>query len=417
MTANTTRILWLGIGLAALAGPAEGSRLYVSNEDGESVTVLDTDTSAVIANIAIGKRPRGLKLNADGSRLFVAVSGLPKCPPSVPDEECAKLERDLKADGIAVVDTATHKVVKVLHAGSDPEQFALSRDGKRLFVANEDSATLSVVDIASGKIAQRVPVGREPEGVAVTPDGRWVLVTNESDNSVSIIDTGTLKIVKSVQVGKRPRDVAFTPDGRTAYVSGEFDASVYRMALPQGEPVERVIELRKEARPMGILLDSARNRLYVSTGRGGTVAVIDSAANKLVTEVKVGTRPWGIALSQDGRWLYTANGPSDDISMIDTSTLRAVRNVRVGRSPWGVAVGPERPASQRSGEAESSRSQSAAAVRLGLGFPIALGHLLRGVGVAEDPAAFTGQGRVFRVGRSFHEFVVAQGVGDAVDGA
>jgi YVTN family beta-propeller protein len=417
MTANTTRILWLGIGLAALAGPAEGSRLYVSNEDGESVTVLDTNTSAVIENIAIGKRPRGLKLNADGSRLFVAVSGLPKCPPSVPDEECAKLERDLQADGIAVVDTATQKVVKVLHAGSDPEQFALSRDGKRLFVANEDSATLSVVDIASGKIVQRVPVGREPEGVAVTPDGRWVLVTNESDNSVSIIDTGTLKIVKSVQVGKRPRDVAFTPDGRTAYVSGEFDASVYRMALPQGEPVERVIELRKEARPMGILLDSGRNRLYVSTGRGGTVAVIDSAANKLVTEVKVGTRPWGIALSQDGRWLYTANGPSDDISVIDTSTLRAVRNVRVGRSPWGVAVGPERPASQRSGEAESSRSQSATAVRLGLGFPIALGHLLRGVGVAEDPAAFTGQGRVFRVGRSFHEFVVAQGVGDAVDGA
>jgi PQQ-dependent catabolism-associated beta-propeller protein len=411
-----SRILWLGIVLAGLVGPAEASRLYVSNEDGESVTVLDTNTSTVIENIAIGKRPRGLKLNADGSQLFVAVSGLPKCPPSVPDEECAKLERDLKADGIAVVDTATQKVVKVLHAGSDPEQFALSRDGKRLFVANEDSATLSVVDIKSGTVVQRVPVGREPEGVAVTPDGRWVLVTNESDNSVSIIDTRTLKIVKSVQVGKRPRDVAFTPDGRTAYVSGEFDASVYRMTLPQGEPVERVMELRKEARPMGILLDSGRNRLYVSTGRGGTVAVIDSTTNKLLSEVKVGTRPWGIALSKDGRWLYTANGPSDDISVIDTSTLSAVRNIRVGRSPWGVAFGPEPPAGQRSGEAESSRSQSAATVRLGLGFPIALGHLLRGVGVAEDAAAFARQARVFRVGRSLDEVVVAQGVGDAIDG-
>jgi PQQ-dependent catabolism-associated beta-propeller protein len=335
-----SRILWLGIVLAGLVGPAEASRLYVSNEDGESVTVLDTNTSTVIENIAIGKRPRGLKLNADGSQLFVAVSGLPKCPPSVPDEECAKLERDLKADGIAVVDTATQKVVKVLHAGSDPEQFALSRDGKRLFVANEDSATLSVVDIKSGTVVQRVPVGREPEGVAVTPDGRWVLVTNESDNSVSIIDTRTLKIVKSVQVGKRPRDVAFTPDGRTAYVSGEFDASVYRMTLPQGEPVERVMELRKEARPMGILLDSGRNRLYVSTGRGGTVAVIDSTTNKLLSEVKVGTRPWGIALSKDGRWLYTANGPSDDVTVVDTSTLRAVRHLSVGRSPWGVVVGP-----------------------------------------------------------------------------
>jgi PQQ-dependent catabolism-associated beta-propeller protein len=410
--------LWLGIVLAALAAPAEASRLYVSNEDGQSVTVLDADRGTAIETIAIGKRPRGLKLTADGSRLFVAVSGLPKCPPSVPDEECAKLERDLEADGIAVVDTATHKVVQVLHAGSDPEQFALSRDGKRLFVANEDAATMSVVDVASGKVVERVPVGREPEGVAVTPDGRWVLITNESDNSVSIIDTGTLKIVKSVQVGKRPRDIAFTPDGRTAYVSGEFDASVYRMSVPEGAPVERVIEMRKEARPMGILLDSRRNRLYVATGRGGSVAIIDSASHKLLAEVQVGTRPWGIALSQDGRWLYTANGPSDDVTVIDTSTLRAVRHIRVGRSPWGVVVGPEPPssASRRSESGEASGSQAAAAVRLGLGFPVALGLLPRHVGVAEDSAAFAGEAGVLRVGRSLHELIVGQGVGDAVDG-
>ena len=400
--------LWLGIALSVLMGPADAARLYVSNEDGESVTVLDADTSSVIETIAIGKRPRGLKLNADGSRLFVAVSGLPKCPPSVPDEECAKLERDLKADGIAVVDTATHKVVQVLHAGSDPEQFALSRDGKRLFVANEDSATLSVVDVASGAIVQRVPVGREPEGVAVTPDGRWVLVTNESDNSVSIIDTGTLKIVKSVHVGKRPRDVAFSPDGHTAYVTGEFDASVYRMTVPGGAPVERVLELRKEARPMGIILDSKRDRLYVSTGRGGTVAVIDSKSHKLLSEVQVGTRPWGIALSADGRWLYTANGPSNDVSVVDTSKLSLVRHIPVGKSPWTVVVGPM--------QAETSGSQSAAAVRLGFGFPIALRQLPRLVGVAEDPAALAWEGGIPGIGRSFDEVVVLQAVGDAVDG-
>jgi YVTN family beta-propeller protein len=411
-------VLGLVIFTVALASPAQAARLYISNEDGQSVTVADAETGAVLETIAIGKRPRGLKLTPDGSRLFVAVSGLPKCPPSVPDEECAKLERDLEADGIAVVDTATHKVRQVLHAGSDPEQFALSRDGKRLFVANEDAATLSVVDVASGEIVQRVSVGREPEGVAVTPDGRWVLVTNESDNSVSIIDTGTLKIVKSVQVGKRPRDIAFTPDGRTGYVSGEFDASVYSMSVPGGTPVERVLELRKEARPMGILLDAKRNRLYVSTGRGGTVAVIDSSSHKLLSEVKVGTRPWGIALSQDGRWLYTANGPSDDVSVIDTSTLQVVRRISAGRSPWGVAVGPEPTASerQRSSETESSGSQPAAAVRLGFGFPVTPGLLPRLVGVAKDPAALAGQAGVPGVGRGLDELVVAQGLGDAVDG-
>ena len=169
---------------------------------------------------------------------------------------------------------------------------------------------------------------------------------------------------------------------------------------------------------MGIVLDAKRSRLYVSTGRGGTVAIIDSASQKLVAEVPVGTRPWGIALSQDGRWLYTANGPSDDVSVIDTSTLQVVRHIRVGRSPWGVAVGPEPPATgrQRSSETEGAGSQPAAAIRLGLGVPIAFRQLFRGVGVAEDAAAFARQARVFRVGRSLDEVVVAQGVGDAIDG-
>ncbi|HET9447917.1 MAG TPA: hypothetical protein VFO35_16755, partial [Steroidobacteraceae bacterium] len=168
MAFRTTAAIVVGSIVVALAGNAEAARLYVSNEDGQSVSVVDTDTSAVIATIAVGKRPRGIKLNQDGSRLFAAVSGLPKCPPTVPDEECAKLERDLKADGIAVVDTVTHKVVQVLHAGSDPEQFAVSPDGARLYVANEDAATMSVVEVANGAIVARVPVGREPEGIGVT---------------------------------------------------------------------------------------------------------------------------------------------------------------------------------------------------------------------------------------------------------
>jgi PQQ-dependent catabolism-associated beta-propeller protein len=330
--------------LAGIAGFGSEStlaeRAYVSNEDGHTVSVFDTERAEVIATIAVGKRPRGLKLTRDGSRLFVALSGLPKCPPSVPDEQCAKLERDLKADGVAVIDTARNKVIKVLQAGSDPEQFALSPDGKRLYVANEDSAQTSVVDVENGSIVARIPVGREPEGVAMSSNGQWVLVSNESDNSVSVIDTKTLKVVSSVPVGKRPRDMAFTTDGKAAYVSGELDASLYRMNVPTGA-VERVLQLRQETRPMSVLLDPRRNRLYMSTGRGGTVAVIDvTSAPKLVKEIPVGKRPWGIALSADGRHLYTANGPSDDMSIVDTTTLTTIKSVGVGKSPWGVVVGP-----------------------------------------------------------------------------
>lgn len=320
-----------------LAPLAHAGRAYVSNEDGHSVSVLDTDRAEVVATIAVGKRPRGLKLSHDGSRLYVAVSGLPKCPPTVPDEECARLERDLAADGVAVVDTRSNKVLRVLQAGSDPEQFDISADGK-LYVANEDMATTTVLDVASGKVVARIAVGREPEGVSLSPNGRWVLVTSESDNAVAVIDTQTLKVVKSVPVGKRPRDAAFTPDGSTAYVSGEFDASLYRIRVPEGAPVERVVQLRKDARPMAVIHDAARKRIYVSTGRGGTVAVIDSSTSQLIDEVKVGARPWGIALSTDGKRIYTADGPSNTVSVVDTATLKVVKQIEVGKSPWGIVL-------------------------------------------------------------------------------
>lgn len=330
LTAGT---VLLAVSLAAHAG-----RAYVTNEDGESVSVLDTDKAEVVSTIDVGKRPRGLKLSHDGKELYVAVSGVPKCPPSVPDEECTKLKRDLTADGIAVIDTATLKLVRLLKSGSDPEQFDLSKDGKRLYISNEDSGTLTVVGIASGAVEATVPVGKEPEGVRVSGDGKWIVVTSESGNAIYLIDAVTLKMVKSIAVGKRPRDVAFAQDNKTLYISGEFDASIFTTTIPDADSATKLLQLRTEDRPMGVIFDAPRKRLYVSTGRGGAVAVISLDGPKLESEIQVGARPWGIALSHDGKRLYTANGSSNDVTIIDTTTLQILKKVTVGKSPWGIVL-------------------------------------------------------------------------------
>ena len=155
-------------------------------------------------------------------------------------------------------------------------------------------------------------------------------------------------MIRSVSVGQRPRDIAFTPDSGSAYVTGEFDASLYRIELRGTEAGRQVLQLRKEARPMAVILDSPRKRLYVSTGRGGTIAVIDTthaASPRLLSEIAVGTRPWGIALSPGGDRLYTANGPSNDVSVVDTHTATVIKKIPVGKSPWGVVLGPDQPPS------------------------------------------------------------------------
>jgi YVTN family beta-propeller protein len=326
--------------LALLPPQAQAARAYVSNEDDGTVSVIDTQRLEQVASIEVGKRPRGLVLSKDGRELYVAVSGLPKCPPPITDEQCAKLPRDPAADGVAVVDTATLKQTRLIKGVSDPERVEITADGRTLFVSNEDAARLTVLDVASGKVLANIPVGREPEGVRLSPNGRWLVVTSENDDNIAIIDARARKTLHTVAVGKRPRDVAFTADSGTAYVSGEGDASVYRVALPSGTPAATLITLRKEARPMGMLLDAPREQLYVSTGRGGTVAVISPGEAKLVREIQVGGRPWGIALSPDGRRLVTANGPSGEVVVIDTDTFTVLGRVHAGHGPWGVVAGP-----------------------------------------------------------------------------
>ena len=63
--------LALLIGRSALATP----HVFVTNEMGDSVTVIDATTNQVSATINIGKRPRGIGISPDGSEIYVAVSG------------------------------------------------------------------------------------------------------------------------------------------------------------------------------------------------------------------------------------------------------------------------------------------------------------------------------------------------------
>jgi YVTN family beta-propeller protein len=316
-----------------------GELAYVTNEDSQELSVIDTRMDSVIARIPVGTRPRGVRVTRDGKTIFVALSGSPKCPPSMPDAECEKLKADKSKDGIAEVDAASRKLIRVLPGGSDPEAFDISRDGTTLFVSNEDAGTASIVDIASGKVRSTVRVGKEPEGVRLHPDGESVWVTGETDHNLTLLDTKTGKVIGRIEVGKRPRDLAFTPDGARAYVTSEVDGSVWVLDVP-ARKARKVIQLPKDSKPMGVMVSPDGKRVYVANGRGGTVSVIDAATGAVSTTIPVGQRPWGVALTPDGGKLYTANGPSNDVSVVDTKKLQVVKKIPVGKIPWGVAIGP-----------------------------------------------------------------------------
>jgi len=325
---------------AAARGTAEPAYLaYVTNEDSNELTIIDTGGDSVVATVAVGTRPRGVKVTSDGKTVFVALSGSPKCPPSMPDEECAKLKVDKSKDGIAVIDAATRTVTKVLPGGSDPEAFDISADGKLLYVSNEDAGVASIIEIGTGTVRSTVKTGREPEGVTVSPDGKTVWITGETDHDLTVLDAETGMKATSVVVGTRPRGVAFLPNGTRAYSTNEGAGTVSVIDVASRKVIG-TIKLPGEAKPMGITVNRDGSTLYVSTGRAGSVVSIDPATDSLTGSVMVGKRPWGIALTPDGRKLYTANGPSNDVSVVDTKTFTVSRTIPAGGVPWGVAIGP-----------------------------------------------------------------------------
>ena len=325
-----------GIASAADA-PATPERVYVSDERGGNVVIVDPHSEAVIAHVAVGKRPRGIQVSPDRERVYVALSGSPMGGPNV--DESKLPPPDHRYDGIGVVELKSQRLAATLQSGADPETFALARDGKKLYVSNEDTGQLSEVDLVKGAVARTVSVGSEPEGVAVSADDRIVYVTCETSNSVYVVEARSMKVLAQIPTQKRPRAILLLPASHRGYVTNEFGASLTVFSTDNYK-VLRTIALGDPSvvRPMGIVSPDGEY-LYVTTGRYGAILEVD-AENGRVTRTfpKIGQRPWGIALSHDGLKAYTANGPSGDISVVDLKSGHVDARIAVGGSPWGVAV-------------------------------------------------------------------------------
>jgi YVTN family beta-propeller protein len=326
-------------------------QVFVSNERSGDVTIISGSDFKVVGTIPVGKRPRGIQASPDGKTVYVAMSGTPiAAPPQLDahgnpifrrgsDDDDDNASSDKSADGIGVVDVAQKKLTGKISAGSDPEEFSLSKDGSRLYVSNEDVKTASVINIATGKVEHIILVGQEPEGVATTPDGKQFYVTCEAGGEIFVVDVATYKTVGQFKVNVRPRSVDFLPGTGIGFIPSESFAQLNVIDTVNFK-VLKIIDLPAGSRPERVRVAPNGRKVYVSNGRSGTVSVIDSHSYQLLDSIKVGTRPWGIAISPDGKYLYSANGPSNDVSVVDLATDKEVARVKAGASPWGLAIVP-----------------------------------------------------------------------------
>ncbi|MFI6495243.1 beta-propeller fold lactonase family protein [Streptomyces sp. NPDC050564] len=273
-----------------------------------------------LSSIQVGNSPAGVAVSPDGRRVYVT---------------------NFSSDSVSVIDTSTNRTVdNPIPVGDSPSGVAVSPDGRRVYVTNNDSASVSVIDATKNRtVGSPIPVGDTPEGVAVSRDGR-VYVANGKSGSVSVIDPATNRTMGSpIPVGRFPSGVAISLDGRRVYVTSMKPASVSVIDTATNRTVGSPIPVEK--RPTGVAVSPDGHQVYVTNFSSDSVSVIDTATNRTVgSPIPVEKRPTGVVVSPDGHQVYVANGKSDSVSEIDPATNHIADGIPVGNSPEGVAVSP-----------------------------------------------------------------------------
>lgn len=326
----------------ALAGGAHAKSplLAVTAEAGGEVVLVDPAKAQVVERIKVGARPRGLKLAKDKKRLLVALAGAPKAAPKPGAPAPAP------SAGLAVIDVPGRKVTKQIATPPAPFAVDLLPDGRTAFVSNSETNEVLAIDITDGSVKKKVAVGAEPQAILTRPDGKVVYALTHSANELSAIDPKKVTLLGRIDAGVKPQAVLFAPQGGdVAFVLDEGVPTVTMVDTKRNQ-AKGMIVVQPLTKMPGAVMQSAvfspdGKQLYVTTGAGKSVLIIDPAKKTVVGSIDaVGGFPRGIAVSPDGKKLYTANASSNDVAIIDVASKKVESRVAVPGAPWGVVVLP-----------------------------------------------------------------------------
>jgi YVTN family beta-propeller protein len=167
----------------------------------KTITVIDagTETPAWSLTMDQGIRPMAFATNPDGSTkwIFVQLSGF---------------------NGFAVVDFATRKEINRIklpdlppgkptfpEGGNESHGMAVTSDGKMLVVNSRLNSSIYAYSLPDLKLLGSSEVGLSPDWITLTPDGKKAYVANAASNSVSVVDLKSMKELMRIPVGQVPK--------------------------------------------------------------------------------------------------------------------------------------------------------------------------------------------------------------------
>ena len=270
----------------AAAAP-DGSRLYFSSEAEQTLHVVDGKTLAVTKKIPLTGRPNNISISKDGRRVYIGIVSAP--------------------GAVDVVDTVTLERVKSIPTKGGIHNVYVTPDGKQIVAGSIAGRLMTVIDQATEEPQWTLfSEGVRPLAFETNPDGstKRAFVQLSDLHGFAVVDWAQRKEVARIElpndipadkVDKGPfnaspsHGIGVAPDGRTLWVTSRPNARVYTYSLPDLKLLPGAVDLG--GRPDWVTFTPDSKLIYIATENTDSVVVVDVAARREVTRVKVGSAP------------------------------------------------------------------------------------------------------------------------------
>ena len=155
---------------------------------------IDLAQHKITAQVKAGMRPRRFSITPDGSELWVT-------------NEMGASVSIIDTQSMKVKQTLTFEVTGMRSADITPVGMVISKDGKTAWIALGRANHVAEVDVATRAVRGLILVGKRAWGLTLNPDGSRLYVANGMSDDMTLIDTASHKAIRTVPVGRSPHTI------------------------------------------------------------------------------------------------------------------------------------------------------------------------------------------------------------------